>query len=197
MRDTRSPSGPRRPVGANRVRVLLAGGLLLAAVPALAAPGDDLAREIGRDLQTVTVQVRAQPERALAGIAEQRRRLETLARDAPDHPAIPDLRRRIDELDESLARPTATAGMVAAPPSDIARLLDRVRARLREAEGALLSRDIPRAGATLQEIETSLAELRRDRSDEIPQGHVAAFTLEERIAVLKRQLADATARERR
>jgi hypothetical protein len=83
----------------------------------------------------------------------------------------------------------AAAVAAAVPPVDVARLLERVRARLREAEGAMLSKDRPRADAILAEIEASLAGLRRDRGAEIPRGHVAAFVLDERIAVLKRQLA--------
>jgi hypothetical protein len=94
--------------------------------------------------------------------------------------------------------PVAAAAVAAAvAPVDVARLLERVRARLREAEGAMLSRDRPRADAILAEIEAALALLRRDRGAEIPRGHVAAFVLDERIAVLKRQLAAMPAAARR
>jgi hypothetical protein len=103
-----------------------------------------------------------------------------VAAEAPAPPAT---------LAHAAVAPAAVAAAV--PPVDVARLLERVRARLREAEGAMLSKDLPRADAILAEIEASLAGLRRDRGAEIPRGHVAAFVLDERIAVLKRQLAGA------
>lgn len=82
------------------------------------------------------------------------------------------------------------------PPVELARLLDRVRTRLREAEGALFGRDEARAGVILGEVEATLAELRRDRGGELPPSNVAVFVLEERIAVLRRELTAARGAER-
>ena len=78
--------------------------------------------------------------------------------------------------------------MVARPPERVERALDRLRDRLREAEAALVSRDRERAARIVAEVDASLVALVRDRGAEIPAGHVALFVLEERVAVLKRDL---------
>jgi hypothetical protein len=175
-----------RPVTRLALPGMLLGGLALGT--ALADANDDLAESIGKSLDTIAVQKNAQPELAVAGLAEQQRQLDDLAKAAPTYPELANLRRRIAELDRQLMQPdSATA--VAAPPVDIARLLGRLRAQLRQVEGARLSKNDERATTILEEVEAALTDLRRDRSDEIPQGHVAAFVLEERIAVLKQQLA--------
>ena len=164
-------------------------GLFLFGV-ALAGVADDLAREIEETVDSITARIRIHPERALAELNEQERQLESLIQIEPSHPAIPELRERLDELGARLANPTDTP-TVAAPPVEIDRSLRRLRNRLKEAETAWLSKDNPRAARILHEVRLSLNELRRERGTEIPQGHVALFVLEERLFVLERELGDA------
>jgi hypothetical protein len=164
-------------------------GLLLVGV-ALADAADDLAREIERTIDGIASQVRIQPERALAELNEQQRQLDTLIQIEPEHPAVGELRMRLDELEARLADPTDTP-VISAPSADIDRSLRRLRSRLKEAETAWLSKDEARAARILNEVRLSLDELRRERGHEIPQGHVALFVLEERLLVLERDLGDA------
>jgi hypothetical protein len=157
---------------------------------ALADAADDLAREIGQTIDDIAAQIRIQPERALAELNEQARQLETLIQIEPEHPAIRELRMRLDELEARLADPR-DAPVISAPSADIDRSLRRLRSRLKEAETAWLSKDEARAARILHEVRLSLDELRRERGQEIPQGYVALFVLEERLLVLERELGDA------
>lgn len=92
------------------------------------------------------------------------------------------------------AAPSAAGpAVVQPPPVAVARTLDVLRERLRRAEAALLNKDKTGALAMMQEVEAGLASLRETRGREVTQGNVAAFVLEERIAVMKRQLAPAPA----
>jgi hypothetical protein len=164
-------------------------GLLLVGV-ALADAADDLARKIEQTIDDIAAQIRIQPERALAELNEQARQLETLIQIEPEHPAIRELRMRLDELEARLADPR-DAPVISAPSADIDRSLRRLRSRLKEAETAWLSKDEARAARILHEVRLSLDELRRERGQEIPQGYVALFVLEERLLVLERELGDA------
>ena len=164
-------------------------GLLLVGV-ALADAADDLAREIERTIDDIAAQIRIQPARALAELNEQERQLDTLIQIEPEHPAIRELRMRLDELEARLADPTDTPA-ISAPSADIDRALRRLRSRLKGAETAWLSKDEGRAARILDEVRLSLDELRRERGQEIPQGHVALFVLEERLLVLERELSGA------
>ena len=163
-------------------------GLLLVGV-ALADAADDLARKIEQTIDDIAAQIRMQPERALAELNEQERQLDTLIQIEPEHPAIRELQSRLDELEARLADPNTLA--LTAPPADIGRLLLRLRNRLKEAETAWLSKDTARATRIVREVRSSLDGLRRERGQEIPQGYVALFVLEERLLVLERELRDA------
>ena len=99
-------------------------GLLLVGV-ALADAADDLAREIERTIDDIAAQIRIQPERALAELNEQERQLDTLIQIEPEHPAIRELRMRLDELEARLADPTDTP-VISAPSADIDRSLRRL-----------------------------------------------------------------------
>ena len=178
----------RQPVRRYALVTSLAG-LLLVGV-ALADAADDLAREIERTIDDIAAQIRIQPERAHAELNEQERQLDTLIQIEPEHPAIRELRMRLDELEARLADPTDTPA-ISAPSADIDRALRRLRSRLKEAETAWLSKDEARAARILHEVRLALDELRRERGQEIPQGHVALFVLEERLLVLERELDDA------
>jgi hypothetical protein len=177
------------PAAAAAGRPFLVGGLLamVAVGAALGMAGDGPAREIGRPTEALAGEIRVQPGQALAGLAEQGRRLEAPATARPDHPAIPDPRGRLAQLADELQDPSG-GGVVARPPERVERALDRLRDRLREAEGALVGRDRERAARIVAEVDASLVALVRDRGAEIPAGHVALFVLEERVAVLKRDL---------
>ena len=167
--------------------MLLAGFLLVGA--ALAGAGDDLVREIERTIDDITTQIRIQPERALVELNEQQRQLETLIQIEPEHPAISGLRARLDQLEARLADPNSLT--ITAPPADIDTSLRRLTDRFKQAETAWLSKDAARAMRIAREVRSSLDELRRQRGNEIPDGYVPLFVLEERLFVLERELGDA------
>jgi hypothetical protein len=162
-------------------------GLLLVGV-ALADAADDLAREIERTIDDIAAQSRIQPERALAELNEQERQLDALIQIEPEHPAISELRERLDELEARLASPNTST--ITAPPADIDRSLRRLTDRFKEAETAWLSKDTARAMGITREVRSSLDELRRQRGEEIPDGYVPLFVLEERLFVLERELGE-------
>jgi hypothetical protein len=162
-------------------------GLLLVGV-ALADAADDLAREIERTIDDIAAQSRIQPERALAELNEQERQLDALIQIEPEHPAISELRERLDELEARLASPNTST--ITAPPADIDRSLRRLTDRFKQAETAWLSKDTARAMGISREVRSSLDELRRQRGEEIPDGYVPLFVLEERLFVLERELGE-------
>jgi hypothetical protein len=162
-------------------------GLLLVGV-ALADAADDLAREIERTIDDIAAQSRIQPERALAELNEQERQLDALIQIEPEHPAISELRERLDELEARLASPNTST--ITAPPADIDRSLRRLTDRFNQAETAWLSKDTARAMGITREVRSSLDELRRQRGEEIPDGYVPLFVLEERLFVLERELGE-------
>lgn len=162
-------------------------GLLLVGV-ALADAADDLAREIERTIDDIAAQSRIQPERALAELNEQERQLDALIQIEPEHPAISELRKRLDELEARLASPNTST--ITAPPADIDRSLRRLTDRFKQAETAWLSKDTARAMGITREVRSSLDELRRQRGEEIPDGYVPLFVLEERLFVLERELGE-------
>jgi hypothetical protein len=162
-------------------------GLLLVGV-ALADAADDLAREIERTIDDIAAQSRIQPERALAELNAQERQLDALIQIEPEHPAISELRERLDELEARLASPNTST--ITAPPADIDRSLRRLTDRFKQAETAWLSKDAARAMGITREVRSSLDELRRQRGEEIPDGYVPLFVLEERLFVLERELGE-------
>jgi hypothetical protein len=162
-------------------------GLLSVGV-ALADAADDLAREIERTIDDIAAQSRIQPERALAELNEQERQLDALIQIEPEHPAISELRERLDELEARLASPNTST--ITAPPADIDRSLRRLTDRFKQAETAWLSKDTARAMGISREVRSSLDELRRQRGEEIPDGYVPLFVLEERLFVLERELGE-------
>jgi hypothetical protein len=166
--------------------MLLAGFLLIGA--ALAGAADDLAREIERTIDDISTQIRIQPEQALVELNEQQRQLETLIQIEPEHPAISDLRARLDQLEARLASPETLT--ITAPPADIDRSLRRLTDRFKQAETAWLSKDAARAMRIVREVRSSLDDLRRQRGNQIPDGYVPLFVLEERLFVLERELGD-------
>jgi hypothetical protein len=166
--------------------MLLAGFLLIGA--ALAGAADDLAREIERTIDDISTQIRIQPEQALVELNEQQRQLETLIQIEAEHPAISDLRARLDQLEARLASPETLT--ITAPPADIDRSLRRLTDRFKQAETAWLSKDAARAMRIVREVRSSLDDLRRQRGKEIPHGYVPLFVLEERLFVLERELGD-------
>jgi hypothetical protein len=162
----------------------LAGGTDVAAQDA-----DERAAAIAEELDRIESLLGVQPENALAAITTQRRALLDLGEQAPQHPRLDELGERIVAIEERLADPEAAAQVVA-PPVDVDRTITRLRERLREAESALMSRDVNRAEPLLVEVETDLETLKRDHAEDIPQSHVALFVLEERLDVLKKQAAE-------
>jgi hypothetical protein len=154
----------------------------------LAGAPEELAQQIRANVERIAAIIPLQPERALADLSEQKRQLDILIETAPNHPAIAEIDERIDALEARLADPAAAAEATA-PPVNVTRMLDKLRARLRDAEAAMLSHDAARAEELIEAVEASLAELKREHGEEIPRGHVGVFVIEERLDGLKEEVA--------
>jgi hypothetical protein len=154
----------------------------------LAGAPEELAQQIRANVERIAAMIPLQPDRALADLSEQKRQLDALIEVAPNHPAIAEIDERIDALEARLADPAAVTE-AAAPPVNVTRMIDKLRARLRDAESAMFSHDAARAQEMIEAIEASLAELKREHSEQLPRGHVGLFVIEERLDGLKEEMA--------
>ena len=119
----------------------------------------------------------------------------------PDHPALPKLKRKFGELEESLAAglaagasPDPGAGGVAEVPSvpeAFTAGMEQVDALQRQADAELLRGNTAGATDYLGRAEARMSALERRYGAELPQGHVPLFVAKEKIAALKDQLTDA------
>src|SRR5690606_125357 len=78
---------------------------LFAAVPAsaaLAQSPDETAQVIQRSVEDIAVQIRVAPTAAQEDLNRQKEQLETLRRQAPNHPMLSSLERRVEELDQEI-----------------------------------------------------------------------------------------------
>ena len=185
----------------------IALALALAIVPAAAAladPQDDLARTIDQSLDGIEFRLTIAPEQAARDLAEQKRRLEMLARQAPEHDAIPGLRERVANLQEEAdaatggADPMTGSAATAAEGLPTARLpaevdlgLNEVRDLQTQAEDALLRGELPEAASHLDQADRTLADLEQRFADQIPTGHVPLLVAKERLSALQDQVTAA------
>lgn len=186
---------------ADRVRLrslAIATALLLPAV-AVGQGADELASTIEQSLQGIEFRLDIRPEQAAADLEVQGRQIALLEGQAPDHPALPQLKQKFAELQDGLASALAGAASDAATgggaaqmptvPTDFSTGMEQVNALHRQAEAEFLRGEPDQAAEHLAEAEAQLAALEQRYGDELPPGHVPLIVTKEKIAALKDQLA--------
>ena len=185
----------------DRVRlrfVVLATAVLLPAV-AVGQGADELASTIEQSFDSIEFRIDIRPQQAASDLEAQGRQLELLEQQAPEHPALPELRQKFSELQDGLASALAAAagdavsgGGVAQVPTAPAAFttgMEQVDQLHRQAEAEFLRGETAQAADYLQQAETKMADLEQRYGDELPPGHVPLIVTKEKIAALKDQLA--------
>jgi hypothetical protein len=185
-----------------RLRLLAAAGAALLPVVAIAQGADELALTIEQALAGIEFRIDVRPQQAAADLEAQGRQLDLLATEAPDHPALPELKQKYGELQDSLAASLAEAVSPSASPGGVAEVpsapeaftagMQEVNALHRQAEAEFLRGKPVEASDYLEQAETQMIDLERRYGDELPAGHVPLLVAKEKIAALKDQLAEAT-----
>jgi hypothetical protein len=184
-----------------RLRLLTAAAAALLPVVAIAQGADELALTIEQALSGIEFRIDVRPQQAADDLEAQARQLELLQEEAPDHPALPKLKRKFGELEESLAAGLAagaapdpgTGGMAQVPsvPEAFTAGMEQVNALQRQADAELLRGNTAGATDYLGRAEAQMSALERRYGAELPQGHVPLLVAKEKIAALKDQLTDA------
>lgn len=183
-----------------RLHLLAAAAVALLPAVAIAQGADELALTIEQALSGIEFRIDVRPQQAAADLKAQGRQLELLETEAPDHPALPELKRRFSELQEALAAGLAAAASPTARSSDGSQVpsapeaftvgMEEVEALHRQAEAEFLRGKTEEAEGYLKQAETQMSDLERRYGDELPPGHVPLLVTKEKIAALKDQLAD-------
>ena len=175
---------------------MLAAALTLVPLLAAANGADELALTIEQNLASIAFRLDLRPYQAGQDLEEQGRQLELLAKEAPDHAALPDLEQRYQALQtdvaDALARAASGGGaaQVPGPPPGFVDGLEEVETLQRQAEAELFGGDPDRALGYLEQSEAQIAALESRYRNEIPAGHVPLLVAKEKAAALKDQLAD-------
>lgn len=179
--------------------LLMAGPLMIAAATALGQGADELASTIEQTLESIEFRIELRPEQAAQDLREQQRRIDLLEQQAPEHQALPEIKRRMAALEADLAasqggvaeeEPETGTATVATAPEDFESGLQEVDQLQSQAETELLNGRPEEAAAYLEQAETQMAELETRFAGEIPRGHVPLIVAKERLATLKDQLGD-------
>jgi hypothetical protein len=173
-------------------------GAMLVALTALAQSVDELVPLVQQSIEDIEAQMRVDPAGAEEAVALQRERIETVRSEAPDHPMLSSLQRRIDELDEEVA--ALRASQAESPleeeqfvpltvPADVRLRLRDVRELQNQSDREMMRGETESAVAYLDEAEALLATIEEEYGDQIPPGYAALIVADERLAALRDQLA--------
>jgi hypothetical protein len=183
-----------------RLRLLGAATAALLPVVAIAQGADELALTIEQALSGIEFRIDVRPQQAAADLKQQGRQLDLLAAEAPDHPALPELKHKFGELQDSLAAGLAAAAKGSAGAGGIAQTpsapeaftagMEEVDQLHRQAEAEFLRGNAEGAAGYLEQAETQMIALEDRYGSELPKGHVPLLVTKEKIAALKDQLAD-------
>ena len=187
--------GPQK----GRLRLLIAGAAVLLPAVAIAQGADQLALTIEQALSGIEFRIDVRPQQAAADLEAQARQLELLETEAPGHPALPELKQKFGELQDSLAAGLARAkdagdgGLVPVPevPEAFTAGMEEVDALQRQADAELLRGNAAGAINYLDQAEAQMNALERRYGAVLPPGHAPLLVTKEKIAALKDQLADA------
>jgi hypothetical protein len=177
---------------------------LMLAVPfsatALGQSADEAAQVIQRNLEHVELQIRVAPTAAEEDLERQKRELDSLRGDAPDHPLLPSLEQRIGELEDEIAAALAQQPGTGEETEQFVPLHApaEVRCELREVETlqTRADREMMRgaedsAAEYLSEAERLIEAIEAEYGERIPPGYSALIVAKERSAALQDQLGHA------
>jgi hypothetical protein len=186
-----------------RLRFLAIATSALLPVVALGQGADELASMIEQSLQGIEFRVDIRPQQAAADLQAQRRQLQLLEQQAPDHPALPELKQKFSALQDGVASALAGTAGDAAQGEDAALMqiapeaftagMEQVDQLQRQAEAEFLRGKPDQAANYLQQAEAEMTGLEQRYGAELPRGHVPLLVAKEKIAALKDQLAEAKA----
>ena len=184
-----------------RLRLLAVATATMLPVVAFGQGADELASTIEQSLEGIAFRLDIRPQQAADDLEAQGRQLQLLEQQAPEHPALPQLKERFSELQDGLASALASAAGSAASGGGLAQVptapaaftsgMEQVDALHRQAEAEYLRGETAAAADYLEQAEAQMAELERRHGDELPPGHVPLLVTKEKIAALKDQLAEA------
>ena len=183
-----------------RLRLLTAATAALLPVVAIAQGADELALTIEQALSGIEFRIDVRPQQAAEDLKLQARQLELLEAEAPGHPALPELKQKFGDLQDSLAAGLAAAaqapsgaggaGQVPSAPEAFTEGMEEVDQLHRQAEAEFLRGNTEGATGYLEQAEAQMIALESRYGDELPAGHVPLLVTKEKIAALKDQLAD-------
>jgi hypothetical protein len=183
-----------------RVRLLAMATATLLPVIAFGQGADELASTIEQSLEGIEFRLDIRPQQAADDLEAQGRQLELLEQQAPEHPALPELKHKFSELQDGLASALATAASSAASGGGVAQVptapaaftsgMEQVDELHRQAEAEFLRGATETAADYLQQAEAHMAELEQRYGKDLPRGHVPLLVTKEKIAALKDQLAE-------
>ena len=183
----------------------VAGPLMLMAVAAVGQGADELASTIEQSLQGIEFRLDIRPQQAATDLEAQGRQLQLLEQQAPDHPALPELKQKFSELQDGLASALASAAggagrgagaaQVPTAPAGFTAGIEEVDQLQRQAEAEFLRGETAAAADYLEQAEAQMAQLEQRYGADLPPGHAPLLVTKEKIAALKDQLADANARQ--
>jgi hypothetical protein len=186
-----------------RLRFVAMAAATLLPVVALGQGADELASMIEQSLEGIAFRLDIRPQQAASDLEAQARQLQLLEQQAPEHPALPELRQKFGELQDGVAAALGGAAGGAERDGDAALLptapaaftagMEQVDQLQRQAEAEFLRGQTATAADYLQQAEAQVLELEQRYGAELPPGHVPLLVAKEKIAALKDQLAEAKA----
>ena len=184
-----------------RLRFLAIATAALLPMVALGQGADELASMIEQSLQGIEFRIDLRPEQAATDLEAQGRQLQLLEQQAPDHPALPELKQKFSALQSGVASALAGAAGDAARGEDAALVqtapeaftsgMEQVDQLQRQAEAEFLRGKTDEAANYLKQAEAAMAGLEQRYGAQLPPGHVPLLVAKEKIAALKDQLAEA------
>jgi hypothetical protein len=184
-----------------RLRFLTIATAILLPVAALGQGADELASTIKQSLEGIEFRLDIRPQQAATDLEAQGRQLELLEQQAPDHPTLPELKRKFRQLQDGLAAALASAArdagggggaaQVPTAPAAFTTGMEQVDQLQRQAEAEFLRGKTEEATDYLKQAEAQMTELERRYGADLPPGHVPLLVAKEKIAALKDQLAEA------
>ena len=188
----------RRQNGAKLVLTLMMAVPLVST--ALGQTPDETAQVIQRSIEDIEVQIRVAPTAAQEDLERQKEHLDSLRTEAPEHPLLPSLERRVDELDAEI-----TAALEQQPeadgqteqfvplhvPAEVRRELRDVEILQTRADREMMRGASDSAADLLGEAESLIEMIEDEYGDRIPPGYAALIVAKERLAALRDQLGRA------
>ena len=176
-----------------RLRFLAIATAALLPMVALGQGADELASMIEQSLQGIEFRIDLRPEQAATDLEAQGRQLQLLEQQAPDHPALPELKQKFSALAGAAgdAARGEDAALVQTAPEAFTSGMEQVDQLQRQAEAEFLRGKTDAAANYLKQAEAAMAGLEQRYGAQLPPGHVPLLVAKEKIAALKDQLAEA------